>query len=395
MSDGVREILNATCFRKIDVEALLDPDHPMWIAFDPEIGYVPADVVMKDGMDYSRSTYTHEPTGERRMVNYRDVPCRVNTYGDSFTQCQQVSDDETWQERLAAHLGEPIRNLGSGGYSVNSAVLRAMRMEETDRGAEYVILNIFDDDHIRNLDAARWIRTNWHEEERTPGFAYPLHGLPWSHLRWDLDQGKWLELPGKCKNAEDLLALTDPGTFYEAFKDDIIVRLFALQQGFDVDVSEFEALAEALNIDVSFRDGDMLAAAEKFHRQYGFQSTQYLLERKFRPYIESRGKKLMILLSYSLGSMGTYVTGGPRFDPEFLDWLKQSGYFVVDSLEKHAEDFKAFNLDINGYIGRYYIQAAGAAVFGHYDPTGNHWFGFSIKNELVDWLDPKPPAYAE
>ena len=29
-----------------------------------------------------------------------------------------MNDGETWQEYLAAHLREPIRNYGVGGYSV-------------------------------------------------------------------------------------------------------------------------------------------------------------------------------------------------------------------------------------------------------------------------------------
>jgi hypothetical protein len=26
---------------------------------------------------------------------------------------------------------------------------------------------------------------------------------------------------------------------------------------------------------------------------------------------------------------------------------------------------------------------------------GNHFFAYAIKDKLVEWLDPKPPAYAE
>jgi hypothetical protein len=32
----------------------------------------------------------------------------------SFTQYHQVSDGETWQEYLAAHLGEPVGDFGIG-----------------------------------------------------------------------------------------------------------------------------------------------------------------------------------------------------------------------------------------------------------------------------------------
>jgi hypothetical protein len=390
-----RAVLERVAYRSIDVEAVLDPYHPTWIAFDPELGYVPADVVMRDGIDFSWSTYSHEPEGHRRMVNYRERPCRINTYGDSFTQCQQVSDDETWQERLAAHFGEPIRNFGSGGYGVWQAYLRAMRMEPTAVGAEYILLNIFDDDHIRNLDAARWIRTAWCEKERPADRAYPLHGLPWSHLRYDPSAKKWLELPGKCANDDELRALTDKERFHETFKDDPILRLFIVQQGGEADLSDLQAVADALDIRVDLMNpATRRADAETFHRAYGAKSTEYLLE-KLRAWAKSNNRKLLILLSYCLGSVGGYLAGNRRFDHDFVAYLDREGYDYIDPLPAHAEDYKAFNLPIEEYIYRYYVRAAGAAVFGHYTPTGNHFYAFCIKNGLVDFLDPKPPAYRE
>ena len=87
---------------------------------------------MKDDIEDSYTLAHYEPTGERRMLNYADQPCRINTYGNSFTQCQQVSDGETWQEYLAAHMGEPIRNFGIGGYGVYQAYRRMLREEKTE-----------------------------------------------------------------------------------------------------------------------------------------------------------------------------------------------------------------------------------------------------------------------
>ena len=60
---------------------------------------------------------------------------------------------------------------------------------------------------------------------------------------------------------------------------------------------------------------------------------------------------------------------------------------------KNAEDFKAYSISCQEYLGRLFLHPAGAAVFDHHNPTGNHLYAFSIKNELVDWLDPKSPAY--
>jgi len=67
------------------VDRFLDPKQPNWAMFDPELGYRHHDTVMKDGIDGSYAVYTMEPSGERRRVHYRNKPCRINTYGDSFT----------------------------------------------------------------------------------------------------------------------------------------------------------------------------------------------------------------------------------------------------------------------------------------------------------------------
>ncbi len=393
MSDAVSKLLRKTAFRKIDVEQLLDPARPTWVKFDPELGYVPDNVVMRDGMDGSRTIYSYEPAGHRRMLNYAGRPCRINTYGDSFTQCQQVSDDETWQERLAAHIGEPIRNFGSGGYGVYQSYRRALRMEETDSSAEYVVLNIFHDDHVRNLDAARWIRSAWAREEPPPDVPAQLHGLPWSHVRFDLDKGGFVELPGLCSNEDDLHSLCDPDRFYETFKDDSIVRLFALEIGGETDVREFEALAEALGVRVHLRDpAKRKEEARKLRIAYGFKSTEYILE-KMLPWLEERGKKLMILLSYGRSILPQLLKANGRFDQTFIEYLDREKIPYVDTLLKHAQDHKSFNLSPEDYTARYYVQAAVAAVFGHYNPLGNLFFAFAVKDEIVDWLDPKPPAY--
>ena len=39
------------------------------------------------------------------------------------------------------------------------------------------------------------------------------------------------------------------------------------------------------------------------------------------------------------------------------------------------------------YFRRYFI--------GHYNPAGNHFFAYSIKDRIVEWLDPKPITYKD
>jgi hypothetical protein len=89
-----------------------------WARFDPALGYILGNFMPMDGIDHSRTISTSGRNGARTSFVYAGRACRINTCGNSFTQCHQVSHAETWQEYLAGHLGEPVRNFGMGGYGV-------------------------------------------------------------------------------------------------------------------------------------------------------------------------------------------------------------------------------------------------------------------------------------
>ena len=108
---------------------------------------------------------------------------------------------------------------------------------------------------------------------------------------------------------------------------------------------------------------------------------------KARDFAEKEGKKLMILLSYSSRDILHACQDAPRFDQTFVDYLGENGFLSVDALCKHVEDFRFFSCSPEEYIRRYYI--------GHYNPKGNHFFAFAVKDDIVKWLNPKPPTYRE
>ncbi len=153
-----RAYLKSIQYTRAQLEDWISGGASLGEAYDGRLGWLFADRRVKHGVDGSISTYRY--SGARRTIMYGDSPCRINTYGDSFTHCDQVSDGETWQEVLAAHLCEPLRNFGVGGYSVYQAYLR-MKREETRAPAPYIIFNIYDDDHYRNLHGWRNIRLGY------------------------------------------------------------------------------------------------------------------------------------------------------------------------------------------------------------------------------------------
>jgi hypothetical protein len=79
------------------------------------------------------------------------------------------------------------------------------------------------------------------------------------------------------------------------------------------------------------------------------------------------------------------LRGQPRYDQTFADHLREEGFRVFDMNEVHYTDFQAFNLSVDDYRQRYWI--------GHYSPAGNHFFAYSLKDSVVEWLDPKPISY--
>jgi len=351
----------------------LAPEHSNngW-TFDPELGWVLKDSVRFDGLDGSRTFYHYEPTGARRRLQFPDSPCRIHTYGDSFTHCDQVSDGETWQEYLAAHLGEPIENYGVGGYSVYQAFLR-MRRVETARPADYVILNVWCDDSFRNLDSWRTIRFG-----RRAACGFPL-----PHLRVDPDAGLCEEVPDPTPTVDDVYKLLDPDWVCDTFAEDPILRCILAGQSREVSA---EDIPVAFGVPHAVMMGDHQAyEAARAVARAALYSTRRVIEMA-EELVLGRGRKLMVVLSHSHGILWQALEGRPYWDRALVDYLAAKPYPVLDLRDAHLADFRCFNLSAEAYLKRFLI--------GHYSPAGNFFTAMALKSALVDWLHPRAPAYA-
>ncbi|MSU47686.1 MAG: hypothetical protein EXS37_01085 [Opitutus sp.] len=361
---------------------LSPPPHNQWAKFDPELGYVPSDSIQRDGVDGSRTVYRYGAAGERRLINYADRHCRVNTYGNSFTQCHQVSDGETWQEYLAAHLGEPIRNFGVGGYGVFQAFARLRRMEQTAVQSPYLIFNIFDDDHRRTLMPWRGFVVNYERSSEM------YHANPWTHLRVNLDSGRWEEAASPCPTPAALRNLLAFEQTRALVANHEYIQLIAMLDGVpDVPQDRIRRLADWAKVKFDFTDatsrrdsaaelGDIVARA----------STLEVME-KLHAFAAQHRRRLMVVLSYGTRAAQRACEGAPKLaaDVALLQWLKDRGTPTLDALDAHVADFAQFRISAADYIKRLYN--------GHYSPAGNQFFAFALKNALVEWLDPKPMAY--
>ena len=381
MTEFEQHIRARACTRE-EIDHFLDPDKLSMWQFDAEVGYILGNYLPRVGIDDSLTIRTVQNNGRRNAVLYDDRPRRINTYGNSYTQCAQVSDQETWQEYLAAHFGEPIGNYGVGGSGVYQAYRRMLRAEVTGEGAEYLILFIWGDDHHRSVFRCRRA-------------SYPLTVVPavhfegnfWAHLEMDMEQGCIVEKEALLQTPESLYNMTDPDFMYEALKDDLMLRmsLFVKDHIQEIDVEPLRPLAEILDLppDAPNDAGQLRRWVEHLRDTYAFVATRYIIQEALA-FTQRQDKKLMIAL-YDSRVTRQLISDGERYDQPIVDYLQDNRILHFDMNLIHADDYKCFNLPLEDYMKRYHV--------GHYNPGGNHFFAYSIRHPIVEWLSPKPITY--
>jgi hypothetical protein len=380
------EYLRNSAVPKEELDIFLNQDS--WAQFDPEVGYILGNYMPHDGIDNSYTLSTVMKDGKRTNSVYADKPCRINTYGNSFTHCHQVSDSETWQEYLAGHLGEPIQNFGMGGFGVYQAYRRLLRREKEDKDSKYVILYMWGDDYVRSVFRCRYASyyTRWNDYG-----GYMFHGNFWSNIEMDTPTGKLVEKENRINSKEDMYKMSDPEFMYSNLKDDLMLQLYLLSYDMvnsDLDVEGLNKLANILELpEVDFSSIEkMKSTATALKNKYSFEATKYILK-KTDEFCKAKGKELMLVHFDPTSVFKEMVNGKKRYDQEIIDFINNNGYAYFDMNEVHLDDFKKFNLTLDEYMDRYFI--------GHYTPSGNHFFAYAIKDKIVEWLDPKPITYQQ
>jgi len=343
--------------------------------FEPDLGWVHCTGVHSNSVDGSRGFYAYEPDGARKVINSAHRTSRIHAYGDSFTHCDQVNNGETWEEFLAAHLQEPIRNYGVGGYSVYQAYRRMLKVEQ-QHPAEYIILNIWDDDHYRNLDAWRSIRFG-----QGSNVAVTL-----PHLRVNVKEGQCEERENILITPDTLYNLTDPEFVWETFKDDPVLKLVlaaTAESGQSGDLTEPIAVTFGIPSE-KLANTPAARRVQQIHTEAALFATKNVVTWT-EEFVRKTGRQLLVILSFGRGNIASDLRGEPRFDASFAEWLQKKPYPVIDMREAFREDYRKYSVDVDAYLAQYYI--------GHHTPLGNFFTAWALKDSVVDWLDPAPLPY--
>lgn len=103
----------------------------------------------KFGWDMNYQT----PYGERPRATSYGSPL-LSSYGDSFTHCDEVEDEETWQEYLSELVQMDVYNFGVGGYGTDQAYLKYLS-EYANRPTPIVVLGLITENINRIVNVYR------------------------------------------------------------------------------------------------------------------------------------------------------------------------------------------------------------------------------------------------
>lgn len=359
-------------------------------SLDPHLGFIERDYVipgggaefsglwLPGGSDDSAVFVNVRADGARRSFVHTDGVARISTYGDSFTHGDQVNDGECWQEYLAGHLQEPIRNFGVGGASVYQAY-RRMVLEESKNPSALVVFYIWGDDSTRTL----------------LGYSMPLiRHLPTGVLTLsapsiaiDLDSGAMIERDNPFPDVESLERLTDAQWIHDTYGDELALRLFLYHRGrvSDLDEARVTRLAELLEfrLDLSLPEAERRAQAGELLDLYAQRASIFVLEKA-----RHGGQNMLVALFDPVRSIQQMHRQERRHDQDVVDYLLREDIEYFDMNEVHLRDYQRYRIGLDEYLSQFFVSGA-----GHYNPLGNHLFAYSIKDRVVSLLDPKPAPY--
>ena len=113
--------------------------------YDSELGWIRKPDTRHDEKGQNGiSMWNTNSKGARNNPGFEDLNSKISCYGDSFTFCRNVNDNETWEHYLSKLKETNVINFGVGNYGIDQALLR-MKREYQKNKTDTVILAVVPD----------------------------------------------------------------------------------------------------------------------------------------------------------------------------------------------------------------------------------------------------------
>ena len=346
--------------------------------YDPELGWIrkPNTSGIEKSIEHE-SKWTINELGARTNPEFESKISTTSCYGDSFTFCRQVNDDETWEYHLSKLQHTNVKNFGVGNYGLDQTILRLKR-EYPKNKTKIVIIGVVPDTISRILSSWK----HYYEYGNTFAFK-PRFVLKNGDLRIIKNP---IDDEMKFKKYEEFLPeIKQSDFFYEnKFKKEIIrfpysiyllknpsrnlriifwVLLKELRKSESSTEIEWNPMKIIMRINLLWRvklyqNAEALTLFRKILEEYA----SYAKENDFVPFFCILPQKDDV----------SFVKANTNFYKKFLDNLNIENLRIIDATDKFVieKNLDALYTDNNEYGG-------------HYSKLGNKRIAEIINEELI------------
>lgn len=323
-------------------------------AFDPELGWE-----WKPGAADDAGMVHINSIGARGTREYAPTPpdgvTRLAFFGDSFTFCDEMPDESSFQHYLETRNDElEALNFGVNGYGTDQALLR-FRRRGRDLGARVVFIGILVENIGRN---ANRLRPLWNPKS---GFAFPKP-------RFRVEDDELVLVPQPFASREALVAAFDDGSLLERVTEH--EHWLACP---DLGFVSCSRLAQVAALPFAHRARDPLALWDSDSEP--LETTLAVLKTFREEALAAGAERAPVLLFPSWEDLATLREKGPEAWEPIPDAVTSLGLEMIDLtgplLERQRE------LDQNPQAGTLHYK-------GHHSTVGNDVVARVIEQWLLE-----------
>ncbi|MGR9073568.1 MAG: hypothetical protein ACU833_10940 [Gammaproteobacteria bacterium] len=324
-----------------------------YVAFDPELGWS----IHKNG---NSKLYQANAAGIRGDKDYGfEIPAglfRITTFGDSFTHCDAVRNDQTWQaemERLDDTL--EVINFGVGGFGTDQAYLR-YRSEGRRYRSDLVLIGFMSENIYRHVNTFR-------------PFYYPNSGVPLTKPRFVINNGELTLVPNALRTMDDYRRLLEKpaATLSEIGRYDYYYPF--RYRSHALDWSPLARLVTELGFRIKKGLKENIEIGDFYNEDSeAFQVTARILGR-FAGEAADDGAVPIIVVFPSKQDVYRYRDEKAKRYAPLLKFLDAEGYRYIDLMDAFAEPIEKDEIK--------------SLFKGHYSPLGNRYVAKHILEYLI------------
>lgn len=321
-----------------------------YVTFSPNLGWA----IKRNG---SSKLYRANSSGIRSDKEYALTPrrgvLRISAFGDSFTHCDGVSNNETWQSIMESYDSNmEVINFGVSAYGTDQAYLRYL--EEGGQYKSHIVLIGFMTENIyRNVNTYR-------------PFYFPETGLPLSKPRFVIKDGKLSLIRNRMQSLHDykMLLLYPQDVLSEIGINDYYFQNRYKSNKFDWSPTVRVVKILAQEVKKKLRNQDIIVNDRYNENSEAFRVTKKIFDVFYNASINNQSMPIILIFPNRNAVIRYHRQKRKRYST-LLSYFKSTGYKYIDLMDAFE------NTDVKDLF-----------VAVHYSPFANKLVAKYIFNRL-------------